>query len=104
MSTFCTQIICAWPSVFRVQSYISNHDLSKKKRSVAAPPERSYVLDSVVGIAHRILHAANGIFDLSLGLIHLAFGLQLRIAGYFPRGVLEATLCLIAHSLHAVLI
>src|SRR5262249_37661677 len=46
-------------------------------------------------LTKRILHSADGVLDLAFDLVHLAFGLQLGIAGDLADGILHGAFGLI---------
>ncbi len=64
----------------------------------------SIVNGSIVeGFLHGVFHAADRILDLALGLISLAFALQLGVAGRLAGGLLYLTLSLIEAAFDTVL-
>src|SRR5690606_16324698 len=59
---------------------------------------------SLDGVAQRVLGAADGIAHLALGLVRLALGFQLGIAGHLAGGFLGGALDLLRRALHAFLV
>jgi hypothetical protein len=51
-----------------------------------------------------VLQTANGVLDLAGGLVGLAFGLQLGVAGDFARGFLDAALGLLRGPFNTIFI